>query len=660
MDQWKSFPIEFNGGLISNLPPLQHGMRAPGSARILQNFEPSVSGGYRRIKGYEKFDDDFVPIHGEMKVQGSGQTGTSINVANVFNQIYANTVFSIDGVTGTYTVNSSTYDEVHRTATLIISPALSSSPADKANIIFENTESDICGLTVWNRKAYAIRDGHVYSSDGTGWTNVSIPNFGTSLVNGAGQTGSTLIIDGLTQRPHKGSTFYIDGVEQVYTVVDSTVISATESTLTIWPTLSSSPADNAAITWLSIGIVCQQGDDKIRFEKYSLDAKEKLAFVDHIGYPVVFTDDNGVLTNYTIFNNDLVGASFIRWFKNQLFVANNNSLYFSSPYTDTDFTPANGAGVIAIDGNITGLVVFREALYVFTEKTISQITGDTAVNFALQPVTRKLGCVESDTIQEFGGDIIFLSADGLRLLSATARIGDINMNVVTKSIQKEITNFMHKYDSFSSVVVKSKSQYRLFGFSSTAPSSTAAGYLCTQKDGNNTGIVEWSNLIGIDAYVTDGERYNDDEIILFANMTGYVYRMEFGNSFDGKDIHAVFATPYVSLNEDPRIRKTFYKSFLYTDPEGALNVSLKINFDFDDKKVIQPSPVTITANNDLVDFYNDGTYGISKYGDKLAKLFPVQLIGSGKTASLIFESNDTSPPYGFDAVTIEYSSHDRR
>ena len=59
-DRWQTYPLEFSGGLISNLSPLQHGSTAPGSARILTNFEPSTDGGYRRIEGFEKFNSNTV------------------------------------------------------------------------------------------------------------------------------------------------------------------------------------------------------------------------------------------------------------------------------------------------------------------------------------------------------------------------------------------------------------------------------------------------------------------------------------------------------------------------------------------------------------------------------------------------------------------------
>ena len=53
--QWQTFPVEFKGGLISNMSPLQQGLNAVGSATILQNFEPSKSGGYKKVLGYSKY-----------------------------------------------------------------------------------------------------------------------------------------------------------------------------------------------------------------------------------------------------------------------------------------------------------------------------------------------------------------------------------------------------------------------------------------------------------------------------------------------------------------------------------------------------------------------------------------------------------------------------
>ena len=64
---WQTFPIEFKGGLISNLSPLQQGTNAIGSATILQNFEPNKEGGYTKVKGFSKFSSTQVTGSGELK-----------------------------------------------------------------------------------------------------------------------------------------------------------------------------------------------------------------------------------------------------------------------------------------------------------------------------------------------------------------------------------------------------------------------------------------------------------------------------------------------------------------------------------------------------------------------------------------------------------------
>ena len=51
--QTTTFPVEFKGGLISNMSPLQQGANAIGSANILQNFEPDKEGGYTKMKGLQ-------------------------------------------------------------------------------------------------------------------------------------------------------------------------------------------------------------------------------------------------------------------------------------------------------------------------------------------------------------------------------------------------------------------------------------------------------------------------------------------------------------------------------------------------------------------------------------------------------------------------------
>ena len=658
-DQWQTYPFEFKGGLVSNLSPLQHGIQAPGSARILRNFEPSVEGGYRRVEGFDKYDSAFVPAYGTPVVQGSGQSGNTLLVANLTAEPVQGDTFTVAGVTGTYTIDTGgvAYNSTSKTATLTLTTSLASSPADRSAITFNVGTGIIHGIAAWLNTVLVVRNNTVFKGNGTaGWTKINVPAYGTVLINGAGQTGGSLIVDGLTSIPQIGDTFTVAGIQQVYTVTALPTVTSGGTTLTIQPNLASSPADNAAVTWLTAD---RTGGLKYRFEKYRIGTTEKIVGVDGVNYPFIY--DNSTFNTLTAAPSDVLGAQHVVWFKNQMFYAKGDKVTFTSPYTDNDFNPANGSGVISVGNAITGMIVFREQLIIFSQQKITRLTGNTLADFVLQPITLNIGCVDTDTIQEIGSDIMFLGPDGLRLLSATDRIGDFGLAVVSKPIQSEMTSFITTSTSFASVVIREKSQYRLFGYSENITTQNALGILGTQMVADDTGAMSWSELRGIRAYVADSDYTGRIETVVFGHTSGYVYQMESSNSFDGANIIATFSTPFVPIN-DPRVRKAFYKLFLYVDPQGSVTSAVNLKLDFDDEGVIQPDTIILSNETNAVGFYGASTaiYGQARYGSKLKKLFQTQVIGSGFTVSLQFVSDGIDPPYSLDAATLEFSSYDRR
>ena len=657
-DAWQTYPVELRGGLITNLSPLQQGINAPGSARILRNFEPSVEGGYRRIEGYDKFDSNLIPPYGAPVVHGGSQTGTTLIIGNMHTTPEAGDTFTIAGVSGTYTIDTGgvSFDGTNNRATLTLTTSLDSSPANAAAITFTGTASDylVLGVASWEDKGVVARNDGIFKTTGSGYTHINVPSYGTVLVNGGSQTGTSLIVDGLTSAPQAGDVFKIAGVDLVYTVTADATLTNDDATLSINPALDSSPADDAAITFLSTS---RAAATRTRFEKYNFNGTEKIAIVDGVNAPALY-DDN----TFTVLNDapaDVIGATHVRAFKNALFFAKGTIINFTAPFVDDTFNVAAGAGSINVGGTVTGLVVFREQLFIFTEKNIQQLRGNTIADFTLQPVTRDIGCLEGDTIQEIGGDVAFLGPDGIRLLSATDRIGDFGLASISKPIQKNMTDLITANTSFSSCVIRQKSQYRLFGYNTNITQESAQGILATQfaeQGGAGTGFAE---LRGIRSYVADSNYNESVEVILFANDDGYLYQMESGNSFDGANIQTTYATPHLPIN-DPRVRKTFYKLFLYTDPQGSVSFDVSLKLDFDTEGTIQPAPITVQNTTGTVGFYGSGTYGTTLYGTKLKTLFETQVIGSGFAVSFQFNSDSDDPPFSLDALTIEYATNSRR
>tara|TARA_R100001463_G_scaffold31243_1_gene70686 strand:+ start:4595 stop:6778 length:2184 start_codon:yes stop_codon:yes gene_type:complete len=722
----QTYPIEFRGGLITNMSPLQQGINQPGSARILRNYEPSVEGGYRRIEGYDKYDSNIIPPYGAPVVHGDSQSGTTLIVANIRKSPEAGDVFSLSGgavngasQTGTsliadgfdvapsandtftiagdttvYTVSAATALSGTE-STLTISPAITVAPADNAVLSFRYTISAgavtfndttnratltidqtmvvnpsngdsltfisttskylALGCGVFLDSVIVAKNESVYETTGSGYSLINIPSYGTVLVNGASQSGSSLVVDGLDATPQIGDIFKIAGVDLIYTLTATPTVTSGGATLAIDPALDSSPADNAAITFLSTS---RETAGKTRFSRYNYTGTEKIAIVDGTNVPALY--DRNIFTALNDAPSDVDGAEFVVNFKNQLFFGKNNLLTFTAPYTDNDFTAAAGSGTISVGADITGLVVFRQQLIIFTESSIFQLTGNTISDFQLQPITRDIGCVDEDTIQEVGGDVMFLGPDGLRLLSGTDRIGDFGLAVVSKPIQKETTEFITTNTSFTSVVIREKSQYRLLGYNTNITQENAQGILGTQMAGQGGEGMAWAELRGIRAYVADSRFYQNTETIVFANDDGYLYQMENGNSFDGNNILTTFATPFMPIN-DPRVRKTFYKMFLYTDPQGSVSFETSLKLDFDQKNSVQPTQISFNNTTGQVAFYGQATFGSTAvFSSKLQTLFETQLIGSGFVVSLQYTSDSTDPPFSLDAITLEYGTNTRR
>jgi hypothetical protein len=640
----QTYPIEFKGGLVTNMSPLQQGINAPGSARTLRNFEPSIEGGYRRILGYTKYNSSIIPPYGAPVVHGASQSGITLIIGNIHQTPEAGDTLTVAGITGTYTIASGgvSYDATNNRATLTLTGALDSSPANAAAVTFATTTSKYLalGCGVFLDKVIVARNDDLFNVSSSTVTHINVPNYGTVLVNGASQTGSSLIVDGLTAAPQAGDVFKVAGIDLVYTVTADATVSSGGATLAINPALDSSPADNAVITFLSTS---RESAGKTRFSRYNYTGTEKIAIVDGTNVPALY--DNTTFTALNDCPTDVNGAGFVVNFKNQLFFGKSNLLTFTAPYTDNDFTAAAGSGTISLGAVITGLIVFRQQLIIFTESSIFQLVGNTLADFQLQPVTTDIGCVDTDTIQEVGGDIMFLGPDGLRLLSGTDRIGDFGLGVVSKTIQKEVTSFITANTSFASVVIRNKSQYRILGYNTNITQENAQGILGTQFSGQGGEGMAWGELRGIRAYVADSRFYQNVETIVFANDDGYLYQMEDGNSFDSLNIQTTFATPFMPIN-DPRIRKTFYKAFLYTDPQGSVSFDMSLKLDFDQRNSIQPTQINFDNDTGEVAFYGSAVFGSAAvYSNKLVTLFETQLIGSGFTASIQFESDSTDPPF---------------
>ena len=651
---WETFPIELTGGLVSNLSRLQHGLKAPGSARVLKNFEPSVKGGYRRINGFSKFDPDIVPPYGPTVVHASGQTGTTLIIGCVYEEPTIGDTLTITGVTGTYTVSGVTYDIATKRATLTLSTSLATSPADLAAVTFTYGQSRIEGVfySAGDAASFALRGGSLWTSaTGAGWTLVSKQDYGTPLVNGGSQTGTSLIVDGLTGTPAVGDTISVSGVELVYTVTAVPTVTAGGATLTIDPALDSSPADNAAIT---VRGASHTGGVKARFAQFNFSGVIETAMVDGVNYPAVFNS-----TSYKVLQGttDILAATFVEEFKDHLFFAKSDLITYCAPFNEDDFTPANGAGSFRLPSTCTGLITFREQMVCFSDLNIRRLQGTSGADFTLTSITNDIGCSHGDSIQEVGGDILFLGPDGIRFLGATERIGDFNLSLASRQIQDDFTAFVQPDTDYCSNVVREKNQYRIFKYTTGEDKTGSDAFIGTQFMDQNAQSISWGPTKGILAYRTSSTYVSDTEFVLFSNDDEYVYRMESGATFDGVAITSQFHTPFMAVN-DPTMRKTAYSVDTYFDPEGSVTGTVTPKYDFNVPNKIQPNARSLTGGGSFIE-WGAFTWGGGSYGGLPDTVFKQNVTGSFYTISLQYEF-DGGEPFVLDTVLLEYATEDRK
>ena len=177
-----------------------------------------------------------------------------------------------------------------------------------------------------------------------------------------------------------------------------------------------------------------------------------------------------------------------------------NTIFYSGTDDIDDFT-TSGSGSIVLDDQVVGLRSFRDDLIIFCRNSIYKLVNINTTDanpIAIEPITQNIGCLDGKSIQEIGGDLVFLAPDGIRTLAGTARIGDVELSTVTRSIQPVMKNIADNIGSYnvSSIVIRDKSQYRLYYGDSTSGSS-AKGIIGTLKTTQQGTQFQWSETVPV-------------------------------------------------------------------------------------------------------------------------------------------------------------------
>jgi hypothetical protein len=416
--------------------------------------------------------------------------------------------------------------------------------------------------------------------------------------------------------------------------------------------------DTATSAWVAVttsGSPTMSGVTKVRFTKYNWGSS-KVTLTDGIN-PAATYDG----TTYTqITHADAPSApKLAHVFKNHMFLAGdpseNTNLYFSAPYNETSFAAADGAGVINVGFPVVAIKSFRDVLYIFGTNNIRKLVGDNISNFVLQEVTDDLGCLATDSVIEIGGDLLFLSQDGLRPISGTDKIGDVNLETVSKDIQSIFTDIIFDIDleGLNAVVIRQKTQFRYF-FAGADTQGIIGGFRQTP----NGLQFEYSQMLGITATCSDSGYIGQNEFVIHGDDNGKVHRQERGFDFDGENIISIFQTPFFHM-QDPEQRKVFYTVATYLRSEGNNEIVMSAIYDYADVDTLNPTNFNLSTEGAAA-YYNEALYNSTAIFD--GNPSPVQrtnISGSGKSASFRYVTNSSDASHSIQGLVITFGVGDR-
>ena len=596
--------ITVQGGL--DLVSSSHALfRTPGAATKLQNFESSTTGGYRRISGYKKFG-------GTSGVIPSGVSTESIE--GLFP--YADGVLVCQGDDIYWSTTGTSYTQI-------------------------------------NKDTYKTKTGTVSVTAGSPTVTGSGTAFLTEFA-----ANDRIQINNVNYR-------VLSVTSDTVLTLDFNVVSSVSGQAVKKSGMSSSDLSSATV-------VARTNQSNIQFVNYEsegnfgtvyiVDGANKIA-----EFQITTVGGSNVFHFETLERSTPVNPKRVTIFSERLIVAgqstSDSTVAYSTRLKPYDFTGAS-AGTIDTGDVIVGIKVFRNSLVIFCKNSIFELTNLDSTPI-LKSVTKNIGCVDGNTIQEIGGDLVFLAPDGLRTIAGTARIGDVELSSISRKILPLINNLLDNISSFtiSSMVIRERSQYRLFYFQSGQAASSQKGIIGTFKfDANGVPAFEWSETLGMEIKrCTSDLDINNKEVQFGSNESGYVYQLDTGNNFDGSNIDAQFQTPDMDYG-DNGLRKSLYAVKANIEPEGTNNnLKLLVRYDFESTEVPQPGSVNVGNLSSAAVFgASSSVFGTSVFGAVVLPSKRMIVTGSGFSNNFKFFSNDTDASYSVNGMFVSFIAGGRR
>jgi hypothetical protein len=415
----------------------------------------------------------------------------------------------------------------------------------------------------------------------------------------------------------------------------------------------------------------------IRSTTFNFGDGNKIAFADGVNPPLIFDGTNWVeLIQTNAGGQEAAGGdqlvqypSLVDVFENHLYFGGDEAyravICHSAPEDPYTFSFSAGGGQIPVGFDVVQFKPFRDNLFIFGENAIKKVTAELSDGFILDQVTTNVGCIAANSVLEIGGDLVFLAPDGIRPVAGTSRIGDVELETISKSIQSILVDLPVEYDLdrlLTGVVIRTKSQLRYFVGDGTRLPSDSVGIIGGLRTSDQKLGWEFGELIGIRASCATSGYIGRTEYVLHGDYDGGVYRQEQGNTFDGEGILGIYSTPYYDFG-DTEVRKIARKLNTYIRAEGPLNMNVSVQYDWNDTDTAKP-PAYEQSSDGAPVIYNGRNivYGGTNvlWGGNEKPIMTTDIQGSGYAVKVTYVTLGENFPHSIQGMVFEFSVAGRR
>lgn len=354
--------------------------------------------------------------------------------------------------------------------------------------------------------------------------------------------------------------------------------------------------------------------------------------------------------NVTDLGGSPPNATMVAYHKNMAFAAGNNTYPSTIWYTDIgnieNWTTglSGNVSVATNDGSsIRVIMPGFDALYIWKDYSIWRLSGDDKDSFQLQRMITGVGCNSPKAVSRIGNDFFFTSTQGDTYLYD----GAIKIEKISTKVQGTVNNA--NFSRWQYAITEQFEDDYYLSFSNT---SVSTHNRILMFDSFNQA---WTKFVGINANaMTVADDGVGEEILVFGDYTGFVYKYPSGTSDATTAISAYYTTKQFRFPEI-KPEKDWKLLNVYASQKGNYNISVELRKNFGSVGTVE----TINLLGEGASLYGTAVYGTALYGGQNLIVGRIEPNLEGKFFQIKFSNSNVDEPFEIKGYQMWLEESDR-